>query len=89
MAVGAQRGAVVRLVMGEGLRLVLMGVVIGVAGGLLVGRAIQSLLYGIEPGAPGVYLAAASALVVVALGASAVPGWRASRVDPAKVLRSD
>jgi putative ABC transport system permease protein len=89
MAVGAQRASVVRLVIAEGVRLVLFGAAVGVAGAALAARAIRSLLYGIEPGDPGVYVAAAAALVAVAVAASAVPAMRASRVDPASVLRSD
>jgi predicted permease len=89
MAVGAQRGAVLRLVMGEGLRLVAAGTVLGVLSALGLARTIASLLYGVEPHDPMVFGLAALAITAVACVACALPAHRASRVDPATVLRSD
>jgi putative ABC transport system permease protein len=89
LAVGAQRSAVIRLVMGEGLRLVLLGAALGLVGAYATARAIAGLLYGIGPDAAGVYAASAGLLLLIGCLASAIPALRASRVDPATVLRSD
>jgi len=89
MALGAQRTAVVWLVLRGALAVAAVGVVIGGPLALGAGRALRSLLYGIAPASPLVLGGAAAALVGVAIIASAAPAWRASRVDPLIALRSD
>jgi len=87
MALGAAPGGVVRLVLRRVGWLVTGGVTAGVALALWAGRFVSALLYGLQPGDP-VTLGGA-AIVLVAIGGLAgwFPAWRASRIDPARVLR--
>jgi predicted permease len=87
MALGADRGTVVRLVLRQGMTLVLVGIVGGVLGALLVGRAVATMLYGVSPGDPVSIAIASLVLSVVALIACALPAYRASRLDPMSALR--
>ena len=89
MALGAQRADVLGMVIGRGMRLTLMGVAIGAAGGLFASRALGRLLYGVAPTDPITFAAVAGLLVLVALVAVYVPALRATRVDPITVLRSE
>ena len=82
MALGARSGHVLRLVMSQGLRLVLLGVALGLAGILGLMRFVSSLLYGVRPTDPVTILGAAFALAGSALLACYVPARRASRIDP-------
>ena len=88
-ALGATRGDVLRLVLREALRTVLIGVVPGVVAALLLGRVVSSLLYGIPAADPLTFAAAVGTLTVVAVAASLVPGLRATRVDPMITLRAE
>jgi len=87
MAIGAARGAVLRLILRQGMSLVLKGVLIGFAASLLVGRALSRMLYGLSPADPLSLAAAAVALLAVALVAGYLPARWASRVDPLVALR--
>jgi putative ABC transport system permease protein len=87
MALGATPTEVFRLVVGDGLRLALAGVVVGVAGSLLVARWLTTLLFGIQAGDPATFIATAALLLTVAGLASYVPARRAARVDPMEALR--
>jgi putative ABC transport system permease protein len=87
IALGAQLGDVVRLVVGEGARLALIGVAIGVAASLAVTRLMSSLLFGVGSTDPLTFVSVAALLSVVALFASYVPARRAMRVDPIVALR--
>ncbi len=87
MALGAQRGDVLRLVLGQGLRMALIGVAIGIVGGLGLTRFLSSLLYGVTPADPLTFAAVSAALTAVALLASYVPARRATKVDPIVALR--
>lgn len=87
MALGAARANVLGLVLKEGMLLVATGVLVGFVGGLLVGRAIDRLLYGVKPSDPLSVLGAAAVLFVVALAACYLPARRASRIDPLVALR--
>jgi ABC-type antimicrobial peptide transport system permease subunit len=89
LALGAQRSSVLRLVIGQALVSVAAGLVVGVAGALVVTRWLGTLLYGITPTDPLTFITAAAVLVLVALAASYLPARRASRVDPAVALRMD
>jgi putative ABC transport system permease protein len=89
MALGAERREVFRLVLRDALQLTLAGVVVGIAGSLLLSRSLGALNYGI-PGADPMTLAATStALVLVAVVASLVPARRATSVDPIEALRAE
>ena len=87
LALGAERGQVLRMVLGQGARLALVGVGLGAV--LAAGAAgiLQSMLYGVSAFDPLAYGAAAAALLVVALAANLVPAVAASRVAPATAIR--
>jgi len=87
IAVGAQRTDVLRLVVGEGARLALAGVAIGIAASLAVTRLLSSLLFGVRATDPVTFAAVALLLGAVALLASYIPARRAMRLDPNIALR--
>jgi putative ABC transport system permease protein len=87
MALGAQRSRVVTLVLKEGTILAVIGALIGLGGAYLVGRAMQSTLYGVGAMDARAFGAVAGVLLVAALMACLVPAWRASRVEPIVALR--
>ena len=89
MALGASRGAVMRLVVGQGLRLAVLGAVVGLAGALMAARVMRSMLYGIGPTDVPAFATGALLLVLIAAAACAVPAWRASRIDPQQALRAE
>jgi predicted permease len=89
VALGARRGEVVRMILGQGMALVGTGLVLGVIGSLAVARLITGLLFGVSSGDPFVYAAAAAALGATAVAANLVPAWRAARLDPQKALREE
>jgi putative ABC transport system permease protein len=89
MAIGADRGRVVRLVLTGGLRLALQAAVLGAGGALLLMRSLSRLLYGVGALDPATFLACSAALVSVAVLASGAPAWRATHVDPVVALRSE
>jgi predicted permease len=89
MALGAQRGQVLGMVLKDGLRPVGVGLAIGVCGGTAVGYVIRSLLYGTRPADPMVLAGMVGTLVIVAAIACAAPAWRASSVDPMQALRTE
>ena len=89
MALGADRDEVGRLIVGQGARLALGGIGIGVLGSLGVSRLLSALLYGVRPGDPATLVSVALALGGVALLASWLPARRAARVDPMVVLREE
>ena len=89
MALGADGGRIRRLVLRQVGRMVLVGGAIGVAAALGLGRAVQSLLFGLDGNDPLVVAAAAMVLAAAALAAGYVPAWRASRVSPVGALRGE
>src|SRR6185437_4320634 len=82
MALGAQRGDVLRMILGHGLRLGAIGVVIGVGGGLELTQVMKDFLYGVSPTDPMTFAGVAVILIAVVLAACYVPARRAMRVDP-------
>jgi putative ABC transport system permease protein len=89
MALGARRADILGMIVRRGLGLSLSGVVVGVAAALGVTRLFRSLLFAVAPTDPLAFAAAALALSVVAFAASAVPAWRATRLDPMQALRAE
>ncbi len=89
MAVGAERRDILRLVVGQGLRLVLIGVAAGLAGALALTRILASMLYGVTATDPATFLAITALLTAAALLASLLPARRAAGVDPALAMRCD
>jgi putative ABC transport system permease protein len=89
IALGADGGRVLRMVLGDVARVVLIGLILGTAGAVASGRLVTSFLYGLQPAEPMVLAGAALVLLAVALGAGFLPAWRASRVDPVAALRED
>jgi putative ABC transport system permease protein len=87
MALGAGHTSVLRLILKQGMSMVMTGVLIGFAAALLVGRLVSRMLYGVSPGDPVSAAGAAVVLVSVALLACYLPARRASRVDPLVALR--
>jgi predicted permease len=89
LALGAAPGSLLNLVVQDGLRLTLLGVLLGIAGALFAGRALGTLVFGISAWDPGTMIGAATTVVLVALLASVFPARRAARVDPMVSLRSE
>jgi putative ABC transport system permease protein len=89
MALGATPRRVLELIVSEGMRVVLLGLVIGLAGGLALGRTVESLVYGVGVSDPKIYLEVAAILTAVALAACFIPARRAAVVDPMVVLREE
>jgi putative ABC transport system permease protein len=89
LALGARRSDIIRLVVGNGLVLVLTGIVIGLAGAMALTRVLTSLLYGVSATDPVIFAGVSLGLVAVTLLASYIPARRAARVDPMIALRSE
>jgi hypothetical protein len=89
MALGAERGTVVRMVVGDAARLLAVGLVVGIGLSIWGARSARALLYGLEPWDPATLAMAVTALGAVALVASWLPADRASRAAPTAVLREE
>jgi predicted permease len=89
MALGSTSRQVLKLVLGEGARILAAGFVLGIAGALALGRFIETVLYGVRPMDPVVLGSVASLLLIIALIACLLPARRATRVDPARALRQE
>jgi predicted lysophospholipase L1 biosynthesis ABC-type transport system permease subunit len=89
MALGAGRGDVRRMVVGQGVAPAGAGLVVGIIGALASGRVLEGFLYGVSPYDPLVLLGASVALLLVGVVASLVPARRATSVDPVTVLQSE
>jgi predicted permease len=87
MALGAERAHVLKLVVGQGLALTLIGIAAGLVAALALGRLIASFLYGTTTSDPTTFLAVSALLAGVALLASCIPARRATKVDPMVALR--
>ncbi|MGH9865856.1 MAG: FtsX-like permease family protein, partial [Candidatus Acidiferrales bacterium] len=87
MALGAQPGDVFRLILGETIMVVFVGVTFGVAAGFVVARTIRGMLYGVTPNDPLTFAFAACLMLLVAAIAAFLPAYRASKADPMVALR--
>ena len=89
IALGANRGRVLRMVLGRSLFLIGGGLALGFIGSIFASQAIASLLYGIEPTSPAVFIGAAALMIVAGLGAAYIPARRAAFTDPLNALRQE
>jgi predicted permease len=89
MALGATQGAVLRMVLGHGRKLTLIGIGIGILGGLAISRLMQQVLFEVDSADPVIYLVVSVLLLLVAELASFLPARRATRIDPVIALRME
>ena len=89
IALGAQAGNVIFLVVREMLLVILVGIVVGVLGGVLCGRYVESQLFGVKALDQSVFAISIAALLAASLTAALIPAWRASRLDPMHALRHE
>ncbi len=89
IALGAGASAISKLVVWQGLKPALAGIVIGIAGGIAGTQLLQSVLYEVSPTDPSVLAGVVALLTIVTLAACFVPAWRATRIDPVIALRAE
>jgi len=89
MALGADRGDVRGLVLGDGMKLVLLGLALGGVGAVAISGLLAGQLFGVAPRDPAVYAVVAVTLLAVGAAACMVPAWRATRVDPVTAMRGE
>ena len=89
MALGAQRREVLQMIVGEGMRMGMAGIAAGLAGAAALGRALSSILFGVQARDPATFVAVAGILVAMALAACYLPARRATGIDPVVALRDE
>jgi putative ABC transport system permease protein len=89
VALGAERGAVLRLILNQGVLLAAVGAAIGICAAVLLSRLIASQLYQVSPHDPTIFVIAPLTLMLIALAATLLPALRATRVDPMEALRAE
>ncbi len=89
VALGARRATLLRMVIGEGMTLVLIGLALGIALAWMLAKLVSNLLYGVKPHDPATFVAATLVLATCAFTACLLPAIRAARVDPVVALRHD
>ncbi len=89
MALGADGGAVRTMVLGDGMKLVLLGLGVGLLGALGLSGVLASQLFGVNPREPIIYLGVTATLLTVGVAACWLPAWRATRVSPATAMRAE
>jgi ABC-type antimicrobial peptide transport system permease subunit len=89
MALGARIGQVKLLVLRQGARIALPGIILGLAAGAALARFVEVLLFGVNAFDPAVYSAVAATTALTVLAASGIPAQRTARVDPARTLRGE
>jgi putative ABC transport system permease protein len=89
MALGADRGGIVRLVLSQSMRVILAGAIVGTAAALGLSRLITSMTYHVRPADPLTYVGVAALVLLVAAVSSLLPARRATRVDPLAALRHE
>jgi putative ABC transport system permease protein len=89
MALGAQISDVLRMIVAEGMKPTLLGVAIGLAGALALGRVLASVIYGVSARDLMTLISVAALMSAIGLVASALPAYRATRVDPMRTLREE
>ncbi|HLK18984.1 MAG TPA: FtsX-like permease family protein, partial [Bryobacteraceae bacterium] len=89
ITLGAQAFEIMGMVLGQGLRLSLIGIAVGITGAFALSRILSRFLYGVAASDPITYIGVAVLLLVVALVASYIPARRAIRIDPVAALRAE
>ena len=89
MALGASRTQVLTMVLGDGMKLVITGLIVGLVGALAITRILASFLYNVHPIDPLTFIAVPALLLLVTIAACAIPSWRAAETDPIQALRCD
>ena len=89
LALGAQRGTLVSMVVRDGMLLAAVGLAVGLPAAWILSRVLSALLFEVSPRDPLTFGGVAALLAIVVLVACAVPAWRATRVDPLTVLRTE
>jgi ABC-type antimicrobial peptide transport system permease subunit len=89
LALGAQVSDILRLILIQGLKPAVIGVVIGLIASLLLGRGVSSMIYGVSATDLSTLIAGSLLLLAVAAIASLIPSYRATRVEPAKILHQE
>jgi ABC-type antimicrobial peptide transport system permease subunit len=89
MALGASRGRLMSMILGEGVRLAAIGIAVGLAVAIVAAKAVSGMLFGVGPFDPVSFVGIAGLLTLVAIIACAAPAYRAMRVDPLVALRQD
>jgi ABC-type antimicrobial peptide transport system permease subunit len=89
MALGADRRQILRMIAGNGMLLIGVGLALGATAAIPLARLIANMLYNVQPGDPLAFLAASAALALVAFLACVAPAARATRIAPASALRND
>jgi ABC-type antimicrobial peptide transport system permease subunit len=89
MALGSQRAGIVRLVLESGAKLAVVGCVLGLGGAAAASTLLRSMLFGVSPFDPLVLTAAALGVLLLAVGASMMPAFRAASIDPNQALRGE
>jgi putative ABC transport system permease protein len=89
MALGASQSDILRLVVSDGMKPILLGVALGVVAAIALSRLVASLLFGVPPTDPLTFAVVATLLVVVGIAANTVPAYRATKVEPTQTLREE
>ena len=87
MALGAEAGDVIRMILRQGMAQLIIGLLIGLGLAVALATALTQFLFQVQPRDPGVFVGILGLLVAIGLAASAIPAWRATRVDPVEALR--
>ena len=89
MALGASNNDVIRMVLADGLKPILVGVALGLAAALALSRVVASLIFGIRATDPLTFAAVALLLLLVGILATIIPAYRATRIEPVRILREE
>jgi len=89
MALGASHKDVIRMILADGLKPILIGVVLGLAAALALSRVVASLIYGVRATDPLTFAAVALLLLLVGIFATILPAYRATRIEPVRILREE
>ena len=89
MALGASNNDVVRMVLTDGMKPILLGVVLGLAAALALSRVVASLIFGVRATDPLTFAAVALLLLIVGIFATILPALRATRIEPVQILREE